>query len=211
MFSGKDLKVKLVYMGFGGMIAVIGMLPSVTAQNEKFVTIECSKFEVVNEVIKQTLNDFNAYAVKAYSIEKSEPWTRGIKNRICKIGKERGYEVRASSSEEADSGEWLYDVIWRKMSENKVLDVGLVLESEWKRPLIDDDFQKLLLAKAELRCMIFYAASKQSAKREVEELINQVVEFSRSQTGDKYLFCGWLVDEERFYFRDYTYAEAAKF
>ena len=26
MFAGKDLKVKLVYMGFGGMIAIIGML-----------------------------------------------------------------------------------------------------------------------------------------------------------------------------------------
>ena len=54
MFSSKDLKVKLVYMGFGGMIAIIGMLfaigmlSSVTAQNDKFDTIQCSRLEVVD-------------------------------------------------------------------------------------------------------------------------------------------------------------------
>ena len=117
----------------------------------------------------------------------------------------RGYEVRASSSEEAHSGEWLYDVIWRKMSGNKFLDVGLVLESEWEPSGIEEDFQKLLLARAELRCMIFYSASKQSAKREIEDLINQVGEFSGSQSGDKYLFCAWLADEKRFHFRDYVF------
>lgn len=55
MSSGKDLKIKLVYMGFGGMIAIIGMsfavgmLSSVTAQNDKFDTIQCSRLEVVDE------------------------------------------------------------------------------------------------------------------------------------------------------------------
>ena len=43
MFSNKDLKVKLVYMGFGGTIAIIGMLfgigmvSSRTEQNDKFL------------------------------------------------------------------------------------------------------------------------------------------------------------------------------
>ena len=198
------------------------MLSSVTAQNDKFDTIQFSRLEVVdevgevnndrlprrfiigmeresNEIIKQTLDNFNAYALKSNLTDKK--WTIGIKNHIGKIGKERGYEVRASSSEEAHSTEWLYDVIWRKMSGNYVVDIGLVLESEWDRSGIEDDFQKLLLARAELRCMIFYTKSKPSAKREIEELINQVAEFSRSQTGDKYLFCAWLDDEERFYFR----------
>lgn len=52
MFSSKDLKVKMVYMGFGGMIAIIGMLfafgmhSSVAAK--KFDTIQCSRLEVVD-------------------------------------------------------------------------------------------------------------------------------------------------------------------
>ncbi|MDE0184060.1 MAG: hypothetical protein OXP71_01235 [Candidatus Poribacteria bacterium] len=55
MFSSKDLKVKLVYMGFGGMIAIIGMLigigmlSSVIAKNDKFGDIECSSLRVVDE------------------------------------------------------------------------------------------------------------------------------------------------------------------
>ena len=46
MFSSKDLKVKLVYIGVGGIIAIIGMffaigmLSSVRAQNDKFDTIQ---------------------------------------------------------------------------------------------------------------------------------------------------------------------------
>ena len=54
MFSSKNLKVKLVYMGFGGMVAIIGMLfaigmlSSVTAQRDKFDTIQCRRLEVVD-------------------------------------------------------------------------------------------------------------------------------------------------------------------
>ncbi len=56
MFSSNDLKVKLVYMGFGGMIAIIGMLfafgmlSAVAAK--KFDTIQCSRLEVVNALGK---------------------------------------------------------------------------------------------------------------------------------------------------------------
>ena len=55
MFSSQKLKIKLVYMGFGGMIAIIGMLfgigllSSVTAQKDMFDTIQCTRLEVVDE------------------------------------------------------------------------------------------------------------------------------------------------------------------
>ena len=52
MFSSKDLKAKLVYIGLGGMIAIIELLPSVTAQNNKPDSILYSKLEVVDEVGK---------------------------------------------------------------------------------------------------------------------------------------------------------------
>lgn len=54
LFNNKELNVKLVYMGFGGIIAVIGMLfaigmlTSVTAHNDKFDKIQCSRLEVVD-------------------------------------------------------------------------------------------------------------------------------------------------------------------
>ena len=55
IFSNRDLKVKLVYMGFGGMIAIIGtlfaigMLSCVTVQKDKFDTIQCSRLEILNK------------------------------------------------------------------------------------------------------------------------------------------------------------------
>lgn len=54
MFSVKGLKIKLIYMGFGGIIAIIGMLfgigmlSSVTAQRDKFGEIECTGLSIVD-------------------------------------------------------------------------------------------------------------------------------------------------------------------
>ena len=54
MFSSQNSKIKLVYMGFGGMIAIVGMLfafgmlSSVTAQRDRFDTIQCSRLKVVD-------------------------------------------------------------------------------------------------------------------------------------------------------------------
>ena len=55
MFSNRDLKVKLVYMGFGGMIAIIGtmfaigMLSCGAVQKDRFDTIQCSRLEILNK------------------------------------------------------------------------------------------------------------------------------------------------------------------
>lgn len=55
MFSNRDLKVKLVYMGFGGMIAIIGtlfaigMLSCIAVQKDKFDAIQCSRLEILNK------------------------------------------------------------------------------------------------------------------------------------------------------------------
>lgn len=55
MFSNRDLKVKLVYMGFGGMIAIIGTLFAIgrlscaAVQKDRFDTIQCSRLEILNK------------------------------------------------------------------------------------------------------------------------------------------------------------------
>jgi hypothetical protein len=145
---------------------------------------------------------------------KSENW-----RRCCKVGKEKKYLVYASRCDEANDGEWLYDLTWLDCKEANftwrdskglhLKDVKLALECEWgDEGEINDDFQKLLLARADLRCMIFSAPSKQSAKakakEKIDDLINQVEQFSKSQAGDTYLFCAWIEGEDRFLFCDYT-------
>lgn len=55
MSSNKDLQGKLVYMSFGGMIAIVGLLfgvwiaSPVTPQGDQFSDIECSRLRVVDE------------------------------------------------------------------------------------------------------------------------------------------------------------------
>ena len=78
-------------------------------------------------------------------------WTKQIKNRVCTLGKRYRYWVYASSCDGTDGGEWLYDITWLNYSGKKLIDVELVLGVRMEKNGIDDDFQKLLLARAELR------------------------------------------------------------
>ena len=175
--------------------------------------------KVIEDTLNQVTEDLKAE--NSYT-----EWTREIKNRLCKVGrvcevsKERKYWVYASCCDAADGTEWLYDLTWLDCKEANltwrdskglhVRDVKLALESEWgNEGEINDDFQKLLLVRADLRCMIFSTQTKgcatEKAKAKIEDLITQVKQFSKSQDGDTYLFCAWLYGEDRFLFCDYTH------
>lgn len=91
-----------------------------------------------------------------HSREEWKAFTRAFKTRLCEIGKERDYQVAASSVEKVDYGEWLYDVTWLDYDSEYLRNVPLVAEVEWGNPSrIGDDFEKLLVARADLKLMIF--------------------------------------------------------
>ena len=82
-------------------------------------------------------------------------WTREIKSSIARIGNRCNYAVYASSIPEAKGGEWLFDMTWIEQNrKGGLLSIPLVLESEWGRSAdAIDDFQKLLIARADRRVM----------------------------------------------------------
>ena len=133
-------------------------------------------------------------------------WTREVKIALCKIGKCHEYTTCASVPDDhADHGEWLYDVVWLVYSpgEKKVellQSVPLVAESEWgNEDDIDEDFQKLLLARATIRVMIFGGANEdndETAKR----LVRLVKHFKLGGSDDAYLLAGYESNEEGFRF-----------
>ena len=149
-----------------------------------------------------------------------KPWTTKIMTQLCKVGQDKCYQVCVTKSEvcvekEPYRAEWLYDMTWLKFDNRELIDVPLVLECEWgyfakhdENPYQDNrvqyDFQKLLLVRADLRCIIFPAKTLQDAKKYVEELIDVVERFQKCEIGDNYLFCIWLSTEKRFHFKDYT-------
>ncbi|MGR2665793.1 hypothetical protein [Vibrio campbellii] len=125
-------------------------------------------------------------------------WTREIKSRLCLFGKDKRYWVYATS-EHADGSEWLYDVTWLTFSGDRLLNTELVLECEWDVNGIDFDFQKLLLAKSEIKVMIFQQKSAIAAQAKIEDLIEQVIKYSKTTSNEMYLFSCWLQDECEFY------------
>ncbi len=157
-----------------------------------------------NEVIKQTLNKSATYAPNKQDLAEGREWTPRITNELCQVGDEKGYWAYGSGyyGPEGYRGEWLYDITWLDYEGEDLLCVKLAVESQlapdWK--LIYYDLQKLILARADLRCLIFQTRDKQKAKDDIKKLSNQVKLFSQSQVGDNYLFCAWLKEEERFHF-----------
>jgi len=113
--------------------------------------------------------------------------TREIENNFEILGGIFGYKV---------AFRWLYDIIWCKEESqfpdikettDKVLTlVPMVLECELNKwhPDVDGDFQKLLLARAEVRVWI---TSCKDAKRHIDLCKNQISRFPGT-SGDHYVF-----------------------
>ena len=162
-----------------------------------------------SDLIKDALTDFETYARKNlpnFDRTSSAQWTEEIMTRLCEAGHTNEYYVRVSRVDDADDGEWLYDMTWLQYNGmQQLIDVKLVLECEWQdfRKHVVPDFRKMLLAKSDLRCMIFIAADEQKAQNNVRRLVSVINRFHKTECEDNYLFCVWLKNESRFYFDVY--------
>jgi hypothetical protein len=144
-------------------------------------------------------------------------WTQMIKKGLVSLGEKHGYHAYASQCENPDRPEWLYDVTWIQVGQGKqqllVADSPLVAEIEWssKEGDIMDDFQKLLLARADTRLMVFEAKNPKIGMERTEKLIEQIRAYSHTQAGDYYVLAcldNCHSDDEPFNFtcREYVHA-----
>jgi hypothetical protein len=81
-------------------------------------------------------------------------WTKGIKKLMGDLGKSLGFEVAASGYEDADQGEFLYDLVWYKLDDfgfvlyqPAVVEIGCAIAS---MAVDNDDFQKLIQARTDV-------------------------------------------------------------
>jgi hypothetical protein len=119
------------------------------------------KDDVIDK-IKFTLRCFVDLAFTLKFKNETE-WTINLKEEIGKLGIQYGYSVRASGFDK----EWLYDIVWCKKDINGSLtSVSLVVESEWKRSLIEIsyDFEKLLLSNSPIKLMICQAYTNKNRR-----------------------------------------------
>jgi len=89
---------------------------------------------------------------------KDSEWSKHLKEYIGSLGEKHGWDICASGCKGRFDNGWLYDLIWyHEDPDTHLAEVYLVLESEWRTPQSDIkyDFEKLLLAKATLKVMVF--------------------------------------------------------
>ena len=153
----------------------------------------------VDEMISEVLNAIDEIEGMECASQWSNPeWTRRIKTAICEIGHANGYSTCASSVDfEADHGEWLYDVCWLEYGRNngdqryRLRRMPLAVESEWgDMGAIEDDFSKLLVARASLRAMVCnggWLPDDTEGRATAERLRQWVGEYAGSRVGDTYL------------------------
>ena len=150
------------------------------------------------------------------NLEVVKPWTtdtegtKAVKTKLCEIGREFGCKVCASGVEKAarDYGEWLYDVTWlnyEKSGQGELVDAPLVAECEWGNfDAIVEDFEKLLLARADVRLMIFTGSNQAKSGKIAERLARKVSEFKGSRAEDAWLLAAWEGSTDDWWLRYFT-------
>lgn len=137
-----------------------------------------SRAQRILEIIDAIQAGLNSVDVHASADWKE--FTKAFKTSLCKLGTERQFHVGASNvpSEDRNYGEWLYDVTWLDYDDKHLLNVPLVAEIEWGNwSAIRDDFEKLLLARADVRLMIFREQSDRNIKTIVDRMVDQILRF----------------------------------
>jgi hypothetical protein len=119
-------------------------------------------------------------------------WTSELNQQLIKH-EPPGYRTCVKGWTDA---EYLYDMIWMKTGpENNCQDIGVVLECEWGMDRngmyrVMYDFQKLLIARADTRVMIFQG-NPECQTQTIAKMKRQISEFSKTEADDRYLFACW--------------------
>jgi hypothetical protein len=151
-----------------------------------------SRFNKMEIEIKAMLESFSDKIKKSSKWPSSGEMTKELKNKLCNLGKEKNFFVCASRGRKKDWTEWLYDVTWLKYEGTNLVDIPLALECEWNPDPqeINNDFEKLLQARARLRVMIFWQKSIEAMHIRFNDFEKRIRKFKATQSLDRYLFAG---------------------
>ena len=125
--------------------------------------------------------------------------TRRIKQRLCSVGHQKGFSVSADRCEGADTGAWLFDLVWAEQQNNpeRFIGIPLVMQFEWDPSLdvILREFEKLLVAKAPHKVMVFQQAVRDNVTNVMTILADRVRYFQLTLPNERYLLAGYAYDQ----------------
>ena len=171
-----------------------------------YIDVEVMSRSVKLSDIRGILDDLPTKEVAAGKAK----WTQIIKERLCRLATDHRAYVCANRCGKASYPEWLYDVVWLRVDAGPlttmILDSPFVAEIEWSRDgAVRDDFQKLLLSRADTRLIVFQAWDEWRVQKMMDELVEQVKAYKRSQDSDRYLLAGYGSHTRHFYYREYVH------
>ena len=167
-----------------------------------------------HEIMRAIYEGLNSLKIKRWGYAKA---TRKVKTKLRKIGQNKnlGCEVYANNVEKANGAEWLYDLIWleyRCKPDRSLRRAHLVAEIEWSNQdaEIEHDFEKLLLARASARLMIFGGWDECGTKKRLNWMTKKIGEFKPSCDEDAWLLAACEgSDNEGWSFRVFTIQDNA--
>jgi hypothetical protein len=140
--------------------------------------------------------------------------TRKVKNAVGRVAKESGFKWAAAGCDADvvdENAEWMWDGgAWIENDSGWTIRQPLILESEWDRSDagVKDDFQKLVVSRADLRLMVFQRATEPEAKLTMS-VLECGARLSLSEPGDRYLMACWCDDRKNFVFETFTVENSA--
>lgn len=129
-----------------------------------------------------------------------EYWTSKFLGKLEKIGESLNYKVYPDKDKESKSkihGEWMFDLCWSMEGANpddwmtKYQGLKLICESEWSldKGAILYDFQKLAVAKADIKIMITQY-NQGTTYEMIREWCERSVDRSLYEDGSTYILVG---------------------
>ena len=158
-----------------------------------------AKMQVVNAV-RHALDEV---AARSESRSWSDScWTREVKTALCAACRtacagttKHRVKLFANGVDCAvEAGEWLFDVTCLLYDETtgSLRRTLLVAESEWgDKAAVADDFEKLLIARADVRTMVLDRGYWQPNEDAVDDLAGYVNAYDGTEPNDLYLLAAW--------------------
>lgn len=134
---------------------------------------------------------------------RNSSWTKEIKDSLNGLAQPQNNMHACYSGCDGGAGEWLFDVCWLEYSEpnfgRPLKRLLLAAECEWgNQGDIFDDFEKLLVARADVRLMMFDDSKLQSWQSTLKKLCEMAEIFTGSTKDDRFVFACYLCKEKRF-------------
>lgn len=153
----------------------------------------CVTKEEISKRVRRAIN-LSFAEISGKGLGRTE-WTQAITKALLEEGKRAKFKTTGHGNEDKSWGEWLYDVCWLKHKDSQydfLQEAALIVEYEFGNAGdIRDDFHKLLVGRARVRCMIWDDPQTRQTDIISCRLAEMVKAFSATFNDDFYLLASY--------------------